>query len=460
MSTLDAYQHPAGCPAARPDLADMAEPTRTLHDAIDAHGRRAGVPYLHPTDPTLQLDLLGSVGVVSWQQAKAAHNARGEECWADLPHLYARYGTTTTHRLIAEVRRLEGARAAIVTDCGMQAVALVVDTLMTPGAHAVCMRQVYNKTRAFMERQAARVSGAVTVVDDGDHDALRAALRPETRLVFAETFTNPLMRAQDPDALVAAAREGRTVAPDLRLIVDDTIATPWGLRRPLLASGVDVVVASGTKSLGGQDRDLWGMIATDDVALANQVMDLISLRGGILDWRRAQAVLEGLEDAERFAARRCDSARRVAAFLAAHPRVEQVWHPSLPDHPDAAVIARHYARHGSLLSFRVRDADEDQHRHLADALATTTVVRFALSFDGMVTKVNHHRSVSEYATPQALLERNGLHRLIRLGVGLEAPEDLIAALNWTLHHGGDVSPDEIAAWQAERAGQIGERRGS
>lgn len=452
---LDDYQDPRGCPAERPVLAHMGERTRALHEAVDAHGRRAGVPYLNPTDPSLQRDLLGSDGVLSWQARKAALTAEGTECWSSLPHLYGRYGTETTRALVAEVRRLEGARAAVVTDCGMQAVALVADVLMTPGAHAVSMRQVYNKTRQVLERLAARVGGAVTVVDDGDHEALRAAIRPETRLVFCETFTNPLTRAQDPDALVALVRDARRVAPELRLVVDDTIATPWAFRRPLLASGVDVVVASGTKSLGGHDRDLWGLIATDDVGVANAVMDLIALRGGILDWRRARAILDGLPAAAELAARRCESAERVAAFLADHPAVEQVWHPSLPDHPDAAIIRRHYVRHGSLLSFRVRGADEEAHRHLADVLATTRVVRFALSFDGLVTKVNHHRSVSETYTPEELLRRNGIDRLIRLAVGTEDAADIIAALNWTLHHGPSLSRGDVAEWQAARARELG-----
>ncbi len=280
--------------------------------------------------------------------------------------------------------------------------------------------------------------------------ALAAAVRPETRVLFAETFTNPLVRAQDIPALVALVAAARTTARDLRLVVDSTIATPWAFATPLLAQGVDVVVASGTKALGGTDRDLWGYIATSDTPTANIVMDLLAMRGGILDWRRAAAVVAGLDQAGEAHARRSATATRVAAFLAAHPVVSEVHHPSRPDHPDAAIIAREYQRHGSLLSFRVGGADEARTRHVADVIAMTTVIRYALSFDGLATKVNHHQTVSEYFTPPDELRRSGFERLIRLGIGVEDADDLVAALNWALHHAAAISPDDVTAWQRTR----------
>ena len=132
-----------------------------------------------------------------------------------------------------------------------------------------------------------------------------------------------------------------------------------------------------------------------------------------------------------------------------------MFHPSLPGHPDAAVIAAQYVRHGSMVSFRVRGADEARARHVADVLATTIIVRYALSFDGLATKVNHHQTVSEYFTPAPELKRSGFDRLIRLAVGVEDADDLIAALNWTLHHAAEVTPAEIERWQRERLVSLG-----
>jgi cystathionine beta-lyase/cystathionine gamma-synthase len=455
VSGVARWLDPAGCPAERPPLSAMATDTQRLHERIDAHTRRTGVPYLHPDEPTVQLDLLGSARVIAWQERKAQFLFASEGCWSELPHLYARYGTTATCELISRLKALERSGAVLVCDSGMQATALTFDALMAPGGHAVMMRQVYNKTRAYLEWLAQRLGGSITIVDDGDVDGLREAIRPETRFVFAETYTNPLLRAQDLDALREIVAAARTEAPALKLVIDSTIATPWAFTTPLLEQGVDVVVASGTKALGGEDRDLWGYIATSDSQLANAIMDLMAMRGGILDWRRAAAILPALDQAGPAHARRSAAASHVAAFLAAHPRISEVFHPSLSTHPDAAAIARRYARHGSLLSFRVRDADEARARHLADVLATCVIVRYALSFDGLTTKVNHHRTVSEYFTPEEQIRRSGFDRLIRLAIGLEDAHDLCASLNWTLHHGDAVTPAALEEWQRSRRAELG-----
>ena len=433
----------------------MSEETRGLHEALDEHARRSGIPYLHPEQPTVQLDLFGSARVIEWQEGKAAFLFASEGCWSELPHLYARYGTTATLALITELKKLEAASAVLVCDSGMQATALAFDVLMSPGKHAVLMRQVYNKTRSYLEWLTTRLGGSMTVVDDGDAAGLRAAIRPDTRLVFAETFTNPLVRAQDLDQLRDIITAARETAPAIKLVLDTTIATPWAFRTPPLKHGVDVVIGSGTKALSGSDRDLWGYIATSDTPFANAVMDLMAMRGGILDWRRAEAILPKLPAAAAAHARRSTSAARIAAFLAVHPKVSDVFHPSLPTHRDAEAIARHYTRPGSLLSFRVAGADEDRTRHYADVLATCLIVRYALSFDGLATKVNHHRTVSEYFTPIEQLRQNGFDRLIRLAVGLEDADDIIAALNWTLHHGDTVTAADLEQWHRERAASLG-----
>lgn len=454
-TSIDNWLNPASCPADRPPLDAMSAATRELHEAIDAHARRSGVAYLHPDEPTVQLDLLGSKQVIEWQEGKAAFLFASEGCWSELPALYARYGTNATAQLIEKLKTLEHASAALVCDSGMQATALAFDVLMEPGGHAVLMRQVYNKTRSYLEWMAARVGGSVTIVDDGDAAALEAAITPQTRFVFAETFTNPLVRAQDFDALRTVLDRARAAAPGLRLVLDTTIASPWAFKVPPLDNGADIIVASGTKSLGGNDRDMWGYIATNDTQFANSVMDLIAMRGGILDWRRAAAIASAFDGAGESHARRSATAAKIASFLDGHPKVSEVFHPSLPNHRDRAAIDRHYARCGSLLSFRIAGADEDRTRHYADVLATTVIVRYALSFDGLATKVNHHRTVSEYFTAPDQLKRNGFDRLIRLAVGLEDAGDLIAALNWTLHHGDTVSAADIEQWQRERARALG-----
>ena len=443
----------AALPADPPPRAVMATATRSLHDAIDAAMRRHRQPYLHPDGETLQLDLFGSGAMVRWQERKAAAALLAGEAWSALPQTYGRYGTESGRLLIAAVCRLEQAAGAVLTDGGMQACALACDVLFAPGSHAVATRSVYNKTKNYLHRLAARQGGEVTLVDDGDLDAVAQALRPTTTLLFTETYTNPHTRAVAPPALAAVAARARAAgARGLRVVVDNTIATPWGLREPLLSvPGIDLVVASGTKALAGQDRDMWGYLA----GLLNEAMDLQAMRGGILDWRRAQAVLGGLDEARARFERRCATASAVARFLAGHPRVAEVLHPSLPDHPDAATVARHYRLPGSMVSLRLRDADEDATRHFCDVLAMTGVPRYALSFDGLATKVNHHRSVSEYFTAAGEVRRIGVDRVVRLGIGMEEAPDLIACLNWALWRAPHVAEPAVAAWRKRRRRTLG-----
>lgn len=429
----------------------------SLHDAIDARIRSSGRPDLSPDGPTIVADLLLSDGMVAWQEGKAAQSMLGETCWSELDPVYGRYGTDAGRDLITALRQLYDAPAAVVTDCGATACALAIDVRLLPGSHAVLGRQIYGKTRAYLEWVAARVGAEITVVDDVDADTLHEAVRPTTRLVMAETYSNPLTRALDPDAVsdaVVALRAAR--APELRLVVDDTIATPWGLRASLLSRpGIDAVVGAGTKALAGRDRDLCGYLVARDIGLANAAMDLQATRGGSLAWRIADDVAAHLDTARALHATRCDNATRLAEALAIHPAVEAVFHPSRPDHPDREVVDRAYARPGSLLAYRLRDADEAATRHHCDVLAMTRVVRYAVSFDGLTTKVNHHTSVSEHFTPTPRLRRQGIDRLVRLSAGVEDVRDLVAALTWALDHGPGISRAEVEAWRDARRVDLG-----
>jgi cystathionine beta-lyase/cystathionine gamma-synthase len=187
----------------------------------------------------------------------------------------------------------------------------------------------------------------------------------------------------------------------------------------------------------------------------NACMDILALRGGTLDEGRSRSVLSGLSQArERFEIR-CQGAAEVARFLLGHEAVSEVYHPSNPQHRDRDTIERFYSLPGSLLSFRLADADEEETRHFCDVLAMTGVVRYALSFDGLASKVNDHRTVSEYFTAEAEVERLGVGRLVRFAMGLEAPRDIIACLDWALRERRRVSEQEVTAWQRDRAASLG-----
>ncbi len=416
----------ATCPPTPPPRGLWEARTRALHDAVDAAADADG-RWLHPEGDTVQQDLGSHDTVEAWQEAKAAFLFGAEGCWSSLEPLYARYGAPQTRALVGALAEAYGGVGAVVTDSGMSAMGLLADALVTPGAHVVVVGEVYNKTRSLLRWAAERVGGAFDEVADAD--ALPAALRPATRLVMGELVSNPLGEVLDAVAVLAAVRAS---SPDARVVVDDTLVTPWGARTPLLDLGVDVVTGSLTKALSGDDRTLGGYVVSRRSELLNRVMDLQALRGGVLDRRRAGAVAAGLEPARARFARRCASANLLARWLAAHPRVERVHHPSTTGGALAEALLVAAPMPGSVVSFRVRDLDDAGHRALADRIGGQGLVRVALSFDGLVTKVNHHRTVSEYFTAPAELRRRGLDRLVRLGVGVEDPATVAAVIGWAL----------------------------
>ena len=140
--------------------------TRDLHEGIDAAIRRTGIPYLHPDGETVQLDLFGSGPMAQWQERKQELMFLGDSCWSDMPQIYGRYGTTPSRRLLNWVRDLEKSEAAVLTDTGMQACALLFDALLEPGDHVVCARGVYNKSKAYLSRLTTLLGGELTMVDD------------------------------------------------------------------------------------------------------------------------------------------------------------------------------------------------------------------------------------------------------------------------------------------------------
>ena len=299
-----------------------------------------------------------------------------------------------------------------------------------PGAHAVVMRQVYNKTRTFLEWSAKRVGATITLVDDGDLAALAAALRPETAVRVRRDVHQPA----DPRAGRAGARRARARVPGARLVLDTTIASPWAFARAAArAAASHVVVGSrdqGARRPGHRARRLH----RDERRRARQPDHGPDRDARRHPRRRARPPRRRrtsplAERAPRAPLRDRRAGRRVPRGASAgRARVPSVAARSSRRRGDRARLRAHR------LAARVPrpGADEAAHGALADVLVSTGVPRYALSFDGLATKVNHHKTVSEYFTPPDVVKRLGIDRLIRLGIGLEDADDLIACLNWTL----------------------------
>lgn len=327
---------------------------------------------------------------------------------------YQRESNPTQDRLETALAALEGGEAALAFASGMAAISGLLESLPA-GSNVLVPRDCYTGLRLLANDFLPDRNVAATFVAMGDLDAVRAALRPETRLIWAETPSNPLLRVADIAALAQIAREHRAL-----LACDNTFATPV-LQRPL-ALGADVVMHSTTKYVGGHSDVLGGALvfARRDV-LYERVFHRRHITGGVLAPFSAWLTLRGCRSLPARMAWHCRNARAVAAFLARHPGVSSVNYPGLDTHPGHAIAARQMSDFGGMLSFHVAGGREA-------ALGVAGALRLfvnATSLGGAESLVEHRASVEgeRPTSPQDLL---------RLSVGLEDPDDLIADLDRAL----------------------------
>ncbi|MFM7718688.1 MAG: cystathionine gamma-synthase [Actinomycetota bacterium] len=355
----------------------------------------------------------GSVNVPIYQTSTYAQPAVGKPRSYD----YARSGNPTREAFQVALASLEGGRRALAFASGLAAQTTLLLTL-APGDHVLLADDVYGGTYRLFSKVLEGWGLAFSTVDMTDPDALAAAVRPETRLVWVETPSNPFLKIVD-----VAAASGIAHAAGARCVVDNTFASPY-LQRPL-ELGADVVLHSVTKYLGGHSDLIGGAIVTDDLDLAERLAFLQNAAGAVPGPMDSFLALRGLKTLAVRMRAHCEGARRVAAFLAEHPRVHRVHYPGLPSHPGHAVAARQMADFGGMVSFEVGSRDE------AVAVAESTEVFFlAESLGGVeslieVPAVMTHLSVAD--SPLAVPDT-----LVRLSVGIEHPDDLVADLGRAL----------------------------
>lgn len=323
---------------------------------------------------------------------------------------YQREGNPTNDRLRAAMAALEGAQTALLFASGMAAIAGLIESLPTP-ARIVLPADCYVGLRMYAAALLPQRGVEAVRVDMTDAEAVRAACAAGADLLWIETPSNPLLRVSDIAALAAIGRErGATV------VCDNTFATPL-LQQPL-ALGADVVVHSATKYLGGHSDVLGGVLAfAQQTELSRGVARRLHLAGATLAPFNAWLILRGLRSLPARMAMHCANARKIAAFLAAHPAVERVNYPGLPSHPGHALAARQMRDFGGMLSVQLRGGREA-------ALAAAAKVRIftnATSLGGCESLIEHRASV-EGPTPSSP------QNLLRLSVGLEHADDLVADL--------------------------------
>ncbi|WP_406862090.1 aminotransferase class I/II-fold pyridoxal phosphate-dependent enzyme [Streptomyces sp. HUAS MG47] len=342
-------------------------------------------------------------------------------------YLYGRVGNPTVHALEQAVARLEGGAAALSYASGMGAISGVLLTLLGTGAHVVAQTCVYGGTYALLTDLARRWGVDVTYVSGTDPDEVRAALRPETRLLYLETIANPTARVSDLSALAAVA-----AGAGVPTAVDNTFASPL-LCRPL-ELGADVVLHSATKYLAGHADVLGGVAVFKDEELYLRVRHARVEQGAITDPFAAWLTLRGMQTLPLRMERHCANAAELAGRLQEHQAVAAVRHPSLPGHPDHAIAARLLpAGGGGVISFDLAGGREAG-RTLMEAVR---VASLSVSLGDVKTLIMHPASTSHRQLDAAALERAGIGPgTVRLSVGVEHVEDLWADLEQALERAG------------------------
>jgi cystathionine gamma-synthase len=330
---------------------------------------------------------------------------------------YGRYGNPTQRAAELKLSGLEGAEDALCLGSGMAAVTTTLFTLLRQGQHLVLTDDCYRRTRQFCHQVLGNLGVEVSVVDGSDLPAVEAAIRPTTRVLLTESPSNPYLKVADLPAM-AALKRGRT----FKLIVDATFATPVN-QRPL-AQGADLVIHSGTKYLAGHNDVLAGVVLGSR-PLIDGIRGMHAMLGAVVDPHAAWLLIRGLKTLGPRVETQNRSALRIAQFLEAHPKVERVYYPGLESHPSHATAARLMRGFGGVVSAVLR-ADLEETSRFVDRLR---LFQIAPSLGGVESLVEQVALMSYFElTPEDRLELGIRGSLVRLSVGIEDAEDILADL--------------------------------
>jgi methionine-gamma-lyase len=320
------------------------------------------------------------------------------------------------------VAALEGGAIGHAAATGMAAITAVFLGLLSQGDHLLAGDCLYGPTHVVINRELPRFGISATFVDTTDPDRVAEAMRPNTRLLFLETPTNPTLKIADLAALARITRERQVL-----LAVDNTFATPH-LQRPLTL-GADLVVHSLTKALNGHTDVLGGMIISREREISKNIKRILNLFGGTMDPHQAWLILRGVRTLALRVEKACANAGQLAAYLAEHPRVDWVIYPGLPQHPGHDLAQRQMDDFGTMLCFGVKGGLEGG-RALLNRLRLITL---AVSLGGVESLIQHPASMTHAGLPKEERLAAGLgDEMVRLSVGCEDVEDLMADLDQAL----------------------------
>ncbi|WP_405134812.1 cystathionine gamma-synthase [Nocardia sp. NBC_01388] len=332
---------------------------------------------------------------------------------------YARTGNPTRTALEANLAALESGTYGRAFSSGMAATDCALRANLRPGDHLVIPNDAYGGTFRLIDKVFTQWGIEYSVADVTDPDAVAAAMRPNTKLVWIETPTNPLLNIGDISALAHVAHAGGA-----KLVVDNTFASPY-LQQPLLL-GADIVLHSTTKYVGGHSDVVGGALITDDQEMDAKFAFLQNGAGAVPGPMDAFLTLRGIKTLALRMDRHCDNAETLAEFLSNHPKIAQVIYPGLPEHPGHTVAQKQMRRFGGMISVRVHGGKDAA----LDFCSRTKIFTLAESLGGVESLIEHPGAMTHASTEGSALEVPA--DLVRLSVGIEDISDLLADIEEAL----------------------------
>lgn len=394
----------------------MSQLTSTL--AVHA-GEEKRKPFGALTTPVYQTSTYtfeDTADVLAFMERKAERKA-AREAGGDLPlrDEYGRYSNPTQLVVERKLAVLEGGERALLFASGMNAITTTFLALLTNGDHVIVVADCYRRTREFASAFLPRWGVETTLVPVDDLEALAAAIRPNTRLIFAETPTNPYLRVMDLARVADIARPRGIITA-----VDSTFATPVNMQP--LALGIDLVIHSATKYLGGHNDVLAGVVIGAH-RLLSKIEDARGLLGGVGSPHDAYLLLRGLKTLELRVRRQNENGMRVAQFLEQHPAIERVYYPGLPSHPDYATAQRLMTGFGGVVSFEVA-GDKETTSRFVDRLQLPYIGPTLGGVEGIVQQ----QALFVSLDPVERAASGVKDTLVRYALGIEDADDIIADL--------------------------------
>ncbi|MBX3432425.1 MAG: aminotransferase class I/II-fold pyridoxal phosphate-dependent enzyme [Pirellulales bacterium] len=335
---------------------------------------------------------------------------------------YGRYGNPSERVAERKLAALEGGEDAVLYSSGMAAIVGVLMAKLNAGDEVIFFDECYHRSREFCGKHLSRFGVTTRQVKTGDYDAMEAAITPATRMLVSESPTNPHLSCVD---LAKFAEIGRRNG--VETLIDATLATPFNLRP--IEAGVDYVLHSATKYLGGHNDLLAGVVVGRKEAM-DPVRNLRGIMGAVNGPQNVYLLLRGLKTFELRMQRHNENGMLVAEFLESHPRVERVYYPGLASHPYHEVARKTMRGYGGLVTFLIKDADW---RATADVIDAVKIPRIAPSLGGVESLIEQPLVMSYYKlTPEERAKFGIPDNMVRLACGIEDGEDLVADLSQAL----------------------------